>query len=242
MYIESYQKSRYLIIMDKLKEEMEKGNLTPGEKLPSETELAKNFKVSRSTVREALRVLEQENIVTKKHGIGTFINQKPLYSNGIEELFSVTDLIQRKGYTPGTKLIFSDYIMPTKHEIQKLNLKDNEKMLLVKRIRTSNGDPLVYCIDKIPQNLLPNECKLDRESIFDFLEAKANIKIDYATTSIGTTSYLPEISEALKSDIETPLLVLKQSHYDENDRLVLYSVNYFRSDNFDFHVFRKRLK
>jgi len=242
MYIESYQKSRYLIIMDKLKEEIEKGNLTPGEKLPSETELAKNFKVSRSTVREALRVLEQENIVTKKHGIGTFINQKPLYSNGIEELFSVTDLIQRKGYTPGTKLIFSDYIMPTKHEIQKLNLKDNEKMLLVKRIRTSNGDPLVYCIDKIPQNLLPNECKLDRESIFDFLEAKANIKIDYATTSIGTTSYLPEISEALKSDIETPLLVLKQSHYDENDRLVLYSVNYFRSDNFDFHVFRKRLK
>ncbi|MGG1368194.1 GntR family transcriptional regulator [Priestia megaterium] len=242
MYIESYQKSRYLIIMDKLKEEIEKGNLTPGEKLPSETELAKNFKVSRSTVREALRVLEQENIVTKKHGIGTFINQKPLYSNGIEELFSVTDLIQRKGYTPGTKLIFSDYIIPTKHEIQKLNLKDNEKILLVKRIRTSNGDPLVYCIDKIPQNLLPNECKLDRESIFDFLEAKVNIKIDYATTSIGTTSYLPEISEALKSDIETPLLVLKQSHYDENDRLVLYSVNYFRSNNFDFHVFRKRLK
>ncbi|MEK1832545.1 UTRA domain-containing protein [Priestia megaterium] len=63
----------------------------------------------------------------------------------------MTDLIQRKGYTPGTKLIFSDYIIPTKHEIQKLNLKDNEKILLVKRIRTSNGDPLVYCIDKIPK-------------------------------------------------------------------------------------------
>ncbi|MFP3668062.1 GntR family transcriptional regulator [Priestia sp. SIMBA_032] len=242
MYIEDYQKSRYLVIMDKLKEEIEEGNLTAGERLPSETELAKNFKVSRSTVREALRALEQENIVTKKHGIGTFINQKPLYSNGIEELFSVTDLIQRKGYTPGTKLIFSDYIIPDKHEKQKLSLKDNEKILLVKRIRTSNGDPLVYCIDKVPQYLLPNECKLDRESIFDFLEAKVNIKIDYATTSIGTTSYLPEISDALKCDMETPLLILKQSHYDENDRLVLYSINYFRSDNFNFHVFRKRLK
>lgn len=242
MYTEDFLKSRYLIIIDKIKEEIENGNLKPGEKLPSETELAKKFKVSRSTLREALRSLEQENIITKKHGIGTFINQKPLYSNGIEELFSVTDLIQRGGHIPGTRLIFSDYVMPNSQEKEKLNLKDNEKILLVKRIRTSNQEPLVYCIDKIPEHLLPIGCTLDRESIFDFLENKANVKIDYATTDIGTTSYLPEISDSLKCDKETPLLVLKQSHFDEKDQLILYSINYFRSDNFSFHVFRKRLK
>ena len=242
MYTEDFQKSRYLIIMDNIKEEIDKGNFKPGERLPSEPELAKHFKVSRSTVREALRALEQENIITKKHGIGTFVNKKPLYSSGIEELFSVTDLILRGGHTPGTRLIFSDYITPSVEEKEKLNLKNDEKILLVKRIRTSNQEPLVYCIDKIPEHLLPKGCTLDRESIFHFLEDKANIKIDYATTNIETTHYLPEISDSLKCDEETPLLILKQSHYDENDQLVLYSINYFRSDNFSFHVFRKRLR
>lgn len=242
MYTEDFQKSRYLIIMDKIKEEIDKGNFNPGERLPSEPELAKNFKVSRSTVREALRALEQENIITKKHGIGTFINTKPLYSSGIEELFSVTDLILRGGHTPGTRLIFSDYITPNIKEKEKLNLKDDVKILLVKRIRTSNQEPLVYCIDKIPANLLPKGCTLDRESIFKFLEDKANVRIDYATTNIETINDLPEISESLKCDEKTPLLVLKQSHFDEKNRLVLYSINYFRSDNFSFNVFRKRLK
>jgi GntR family transcriptional regulator len=242
MYTEDYQKLRYLIIIDIIKKEIEEGNLNPGEKLPSEPELARRYKVSRSTIREALRALEQENLITKKHGIGTFINTKPKYSSGIEELFSVTDLILRGGHTPGTRLIFSDYIKPSVEEQERLKLKNGEKIFLVKRIRTSNQEPLVYCIDKIPEHLLPNGCTLDRESIFHFLEEKANVKIDYATTNIETINDLPEISSNLKCDEKTPLLVLKQSHYDEENRLVLYSINYFRSDNFSFNVFRKRVK
>ncbi|MGM0877775.1 MAG: GntR family transcriptional regulator [Bacillota bacterium] len=242
MYTEDYHKSRYLIIIDTIKKELDEGNLNPGEKLPSEPELAKQFKVSRSTVREALRALEQENIITKKHGIGTFINTKPKYTSGLEELFSVTDLILRGGHTPGTRLIFSDYITPSVEEKEKLKLKNDEKIFLVKRIRTSNQQPLVFCIDKIPEHLLPKGCTLDRESIFHFLEDKANIRIDYATTNIETVNDLPEISESLNCDEKTPLLVLKQSHFDEENRLVLYSINYFRSDNFSFNVFRKRLK
>lgn len=242
MYSEDFQKSRYLIIMDNIKDKIEKGDFNPGERLPSEPELAKQFKVSRSTIREALRALEQENIVTKKHGIGTFVKAKPLYTSGIEELFSVTDLILRGGHTPGTRLIFSEYKTANAEEKEIFNLKDDEKILLVKRIRTSNQEPLVYCIDKIPAHLLPEGCTLDRESIFNFLEDKAEVKIDCATTNIETINGLPEISESLKCDVKTPLLVLKQSHFDEKTRLVLYSINYFRSNNFSFNVFRKRLK
>ncbi|WP_066057723.1 GntR family transcriptional regulator [Robertmurraya korlensis] len=236
-----YQKSRYLIVIDQIKDKIKNGELEPGERLPSETDFAKQLHVSRTTLREALRILEEENIITRKHGIGTFVNKKPVISGGIEELFSVTNLIEREGKTPGTELLFSGYVEPQEEEINELKLKKNEMVLLVKRVRTANEMPLVYCIDKIPAHLFPGGYQLNDESLFDFLEEEANVTITYAKAFIETMGYHEEISDILKCESGTPLLILKQVHYDSNDEPVLYSINFFRADQISFNVFRKRI-
>lgn len=71
-------------------------------KLPSEFDLAKQLGVSRATLREALRILEEDNVITRRHGVGTFVNTKPVFTSGIEQLNSVTNMIIHAGMKPGT--------------------------------------------------------------------------------------------------------------------------------------------
>ncbi|WP_085992944.1 GntR family transcriptional regulator [Oceanobacillus senegalensis] len=236
----NFQTPRYLVVIEQIKGKIKDGELEPGERLPSETVFAKELGVSRNTLREALRILEEENIIIRKHGVGTFVNQKPVFTGGIEELFSITDMIEREGKKPGTEVLFTGYVDPHGDDVKELNMDEAEQVFLVKRVRTADGKPLVYCIDKIPANLLEKGYKLNQESILSSLE-EAGITISHAEAEIKTVGYHEEISEIMNCDKDTPLLVLRQIHYDLNNRPVLYSINFFKSDQISFHVMRKRI-
>lgn len=237
----NYQRPRYLFVIEQIKTKIKDGELEPGERLPSETDFAKELRVSRNTLREALRILEEENIIIRKHGIGTFVNKRPVFSGGLEELFSITDMIKREEKVPGTELLFTGYVDPHSDDIKELLLDEHEQVFLVKRVRTADHEPLVYCIDKIPANLLEKDYKLDGESMLTSLHEDANITISYAKADIKTMGYHEEISKILNCEEDTPLLVLKQIHYDLSDKPVLYSLNFFKSDQVSFNVFRKRI-
>lgn len=230
----------YLKVVDLIKKDIKQNKLLPGIKLPSEVELSKNYGVSRATLREALIVLESENIITRMHGIGTFVRGHALIESGIEEMCSITEMIVRNGQVPGTSMFLQKIIEPDQESKALFNTKDGEKIIFVKRIRTANGEPVIYCLDKLPARLFKNEYQFSEESLFNDLKREANIEISYAISHIEALGYHPEISEALNCDQDTSLLVLKQMHYDEINRPILYSTNYFRSDKFNFTVVRKR--
>lgn len=236
----NYQTPRYLIVIEQIKEKIRNGELEPGERFPSETAFAKELGVSRNTLREALRILEEENIIIRKHGVGTFVSKIPVFSGGIEELFSITDMIEREGKTSGTEIHFTGFVDPHSDDISELNLKEDEQVFLVKRVRTADGTPLVYCIDKIPASLLEKGYRLKQESILSSLE-EIGVTISYAKAEIQTTGYHEEISDILNCDEGTPLLILRQIHYDVNDKPVLYSLNFFNSNQVTFNVLRKRI-
>jgi GntR family transcriptional repressor for pyruvate dehydrogenase complex len=63
----------YQIIFNQIKDSFQNGELKPGSKLPPERELATRYSVSRTSIREALRVLESNGVVEVRHGDGTFI-------------------------------------------------------------------------------------------------------------------------------------------------------------------------
>ncbi len=235
-----YQTPRYLIVIEEIRKKINNGELEPGEQLPSEAELAKELGISRNTLREALRILEEENIIIRKHGVGTFVNRKPIFQGGIEELFSITELIEREGKKPGTEILFTGYVEPLHEDITELELKEDEQVFLVKRVRTADETPLVYCIDKVPANILPEGYKLREESIFNSLK-EAGVVINHAKSQIKTIAYHEEISHIMNCDKHIPLLVLRQVHFDEENHPVLYSINYFRSDQITFNVLRKRV-
>lgn len=241
MSIKSDSRHLYLQVIDKMKRDIESGTYKEKEKLPSEFQLSKLLGVSRATLREALRILEEENVVTRRHGVGTFVNSKPIYSSGIEELTSVTSMIKQSGKTPGSQYLTTEYLEPTDEDMEKFAPKKIDSLATIERVRTADNRPVVFCIDKIPSNLIPLEHVHKQDSLFKLMEEYSHKRIAYAVTYIEPISYHDRIYNALDCDPEQSLLLLKQMHYTDEDEPVLYSANYFRSDMFRFHVLRKRL-
>lgn len=229
-------------MIDHLKADIEQGVYKENEKLPSEFELSKSLGVSRATLREALRLLEEENIIVRRHGVGTFVNPKPLFTSGIEQLSSISSMIEEAGMQPGTNYISSTEFAPNDEDIKRFQCDDDEPLVSIERVRTANGEPVVYCVDQVPAKYLPEDfLSRHNSSIFSAIEASGDVHVAYAVTFIDPVGYHNQVSPILQCGRETALLVLKQLHYDDNDRVVLYSRNYFRADKFSFHVVRKRV-
>lgn len=232
----------YLKVIEKLKEDIEKGKFKENKQFPSEFELARTMGVSRSTLREALQILEAEKVIIRKHGVGTFVNPKPLFTSGIEQLSSVSAMIRNADMIPGTILMNVSESDASDESISRFTHGEEDQLITIKRVRTADGDPVVYCIDQVLSKNFPiGTEELHSISIFDAIEQSGEIRIAHAITHIEPVGYDEEASALLRCGIDVPLLVLLQEHYSENGEMILYSKNYFRADKFSFHVVRKRV-
>lgn len=242
-FIKNDSRPLYLRIKEYIEGLIQNQTYRPGDRLPSENTLANELGVSRATLREALRVLEEEGKIVKHQGIGTFISEpKPTFLKGIEELVSVTETIEKAGYIPGTKGLSVKKIKPSESLKTKMKLTTDNEILQLERIRTANSLPVVYCLDHINLAYLNNNFSEDdfTGSLFNILQKKFNIIIKYALAQIIPVNSNKKLSTYLKIKENVPLLLLEQYHYDRNDRMVLFSQNYFRSDQFQFKVLRQR--
>lgn len=149
MMVKTDQRHLYVQVIERLKQDIESGIFKENERFPSEFDLARTLGVSRATLREALRVLEEEKVIVRKHGVGTFVNSKPLFSSGIEQLSSVSSMIRDVGMEPGT--IFMDVSENAMCDdmMKKFNCSEEERLVTIKRVRTADDDPVVYCIDHV---------------------------------------------------------------------------------------------
>ena len=235
----------YLRIKEYIEGLIDDKTYQPGDKLPSENSLAKELEVSRASLREALRVLEEEGKIVKHQGIGTFVSEPtPKFKKGIEKLISVTDTIKNAGFQPGTRNLSVSEINPTDSLYDKIEEgchNNFEKVLRIERIRTADKVPVVYCLDHLLiEHLSSNFEKNDfTGSLFSMLENKSDIVIDNAVTNIIPVNADRYVAKQLDIDHNTALLLLEQYHYDQNNRMILFSQNYFRSDQFQFKVLRK---
>lgn len=241
MSIRADNRHLYLQVIDNIKQNIERGVFKEKERLPSEFDLSKQLGVSRATLREALRILEEENVIVRRHGVGTFVNAKPTFLSGIEQLNSITHMIEQAGMKPGTIFLSSNVQVASENDIERFGCQIDEKMLFVERVRTANNEPVVYCMDKVPQAILPEDFEYKQESLLEILEKQAGKHISYAVTHIEPIGYHEKVSPILQCSPETALLVLRQMHYDQYDEPILYSINYFKADKFSFQVLRKRV-
>jgi GntR family transcriptional regulator len=232
----------YLKIKEHIENLIDQEIYEAGDKLPSETAFARELDVSRASLREALRVLEKEGKIIKSQGVGTFVSKPiPRFKRGIEELFSVTDTIKNEGFTPGTRGLEIKKTKVDKHLALKMNINEDDQILKLQRIRTADEKPVVFCIDFLNTNLFPINIDDDfSHSLFDLLENKYDLKIKYAVAEIIPVTAKGKLMEKLNVKKHSPILLLEQMHYDEQERLFLYSKNYFRSDQFQFKVLRSR--
>lgn len=232
----------YLQVIERVKKDIELGIFKENERFPSEFELTEKFGVSRAALREAFQILESEKVIIRKHGVGTFINPKPLFTSGIEQLSSVSKMIREAGMTPGTIFMDVSTSDASDDSIERFDYSEEDRLVTIKRVRTADDEPVVYCVDQVLSKNFPvGTEELLSISLFDAIEKSGKIRIAQAVANIEPVGYDEDASSILRCGVDVPLLVLSQRHFSEDKEMVLYSKNYFRADKFNFHVVRKRV-
>ncbi|AFM42050.1 transcriptional regulator [Desulfosporosinus acidiphilus SJ4] len=238
--IQQSGKSLSDLVRLELLDEIRRGKYLVNSRLPNEEQLAKEMGVSRNTLREALRVLEASGVVEKKQGLGTFIlgEPSPKAKPGLEVLFRVTDAILEMGSTPGTSEAAFEMSTADARVAEKLGIEVGTSVYHLRRVRTADGIPVVYCIDTFPAVIGELEVEKMRSSVFAYLEEVKGVRISYASTDLRPIVAGKELADKLSVSAASPLLLLDEVHFDKLDQPIFYSRLFFRSDYFVFHLLR----
>src|SRR5256885_14417043 len=138
----SRERSRPATTRETLRAWIAKGKVPPGAQLPPEPELAGELGVSRPTLREALRSLQDEGVVTRSRGAGTFLSHRPRLRNNLDVNFGVSDAIRQAGMEPGQRGVVTSIGTAPQEERARLALEPGDGGGLVERVRTADGRPV----------------------------------------------------------------------------------------------------
>ena len=225
-----------------LQEAIKQGKFPPGSQLPSEMELLQMLGVSRTTLREALRILEEQRLIRKRRGLGTFVLERPIVKD-LSQNFGITEMISQAGYAPGMRDVHIKLEKASKNLSEQMGIPENSPMLLIERIRTANDIPVVWTRDIMPREYLgdwmPTLEILQQSSLYECLERYVNIRIISGVASFQSVQAGREIAEKLGIQRNTLLLLIEQLDSDQNHRSVLFSTEYHLTDKFNFIIHRK---
>ena len=204
------------------------------EKIPSERELMDRYKVSRSTVREAVSHLVREGVLEKVHGKGTFISTKPI-EEWLGNLTSTTDTIRKMGMKPDAKLIEHGRVIPSQEIIDTTGFKE---AYYIKRIRYADDQPLAIEIQYYPVEIGEQLAKydIDKGTLFDILEQNLHIKLSEAKQIITSSFLSKEDAELLGLPENASVLNTERLLMDNDDQLIEYYIASFRADMYSFRI------
>ncbi|RIV19681.1 GntR family transcriptional regulator [Alicyclobacillaceae bacterium I2511] len=227
-------------VVEFIRSKIESGEWSYGEKIPSENELSDLFDVSRATLREGVAYLVTRGILRRQRGVGTFVGKKEEISGGLETLISITQWIEKHGYQAGTSgtVLLRRPLSAAEREIFKhWNLSTIGE---IRRVRTANEKPVMYCVDMIPDKFMPNNVTDLGNSLFQYLEDQWGQRVTVARSTIEVTVATGEMAESLAVARGAPLLRLRQIHYNQDMEALLLSQDHFVSERFRFDIIRRR--
>lgn len=151
---------------------IEAGQWHPNDRLPSEDELAGRFKVSKITVRQALRDLAQLGYIRREQGRGTFVQRPPLIE-GPRQLNSFTEEMRRQGVVASSQVLEQDLTFPPPEVAAMLGLGDHDRVFRLRRLRLADGDPMGVQTTYVPARLVPGIESRDfsGSSLYDVLSS-----------------------------------------------------------------------
>ncbi len=214
----------------------------PGERLPSETELARLIGVSRTTIREVLRALEERGRVNRRHGVGTFIaSDRLVVESGLELLESLDSTASRMGLVCEVHNLSINQQEADATLAAKLKLPVGSQLTIVSRTRTIQGTIIAYLYDVIPASVARPE-DLQGEftgSILDYFKRTGNPNPAYAVTYLLSIQANQDLAQQLQVLPGTALLLLEETLYTSDNRLINYSHNYYNTSHFHYHIVRR---
>jgi GntR family transcriptional regulator len=225
-----------------LSDAIQQGKFLSGNQLPPELNLIEMLGVSRTTLREALRTLEEQGSIIRKRGLGTFVSERSIVKD-LSKNFGITEMIRGAGLTPGTQSINIRIGKAGKEVAQALEIKEGSRVIKIDRIRTANEKPVVITTDTLPYESFDGQVlkanALRFQSLYQYLFEKMGMHIIHGLATITAVVAGSQMARLLHVQRGTPLLRITQIDFTVNEQPCIYSDEYHLTDSFTFMVNRK---
>lgn len=225
-----------------IKEQIQTGELNPGDQLPGEQELCQIFDISRTVVRQALDILRRENLIYRKKGKGTFVTQPIINASYAQNLSGFYHEMKTRGLKPTTRIIKHQVIEPPKWIADRLDLDSKQSVVEIERLRFLYEIPIILVTNYIPLHICPSLAKADltNRSLYDYLEEETGMVISSGKRLIEAVRAKPNQAELLEISTGSPVLKLESVCYLEDKTPIEYYYSYQRTDRsrLEVEIFR----
>ena len=233
------QEPAYKRIQGVILERIEAGHLKPGDSVASERELAKIHQVSLMTARHALAGLENEGVVRRRRGAGTFVAPPKIHFN---KLTSFTEQMASRGLSAHSRVLSSS-VIDNGHDIAaRLALPTTSRLIKIERLRHAAEEPFAIETCYLSADEYPGQAgeALEQGSLFSILKHDYGVELAYADEEIDATSADPETADLLAVSPGAPLLRIRQIIFSTLGKASMYVLGLYRSDRHTLLIRRYR--
>jgi|GEM_PF-1026421 GntR family transcriptional regulator len=222
-----------------IKTRIQQGYYKVDGKLPSENDLAKEFNVSRSSIRTALASLAGEHIIIRKQGHGTRINGE--FANSLasfNKTWEFTNLIRFNGKTPSIRAVSLLYRLPNSDEVEKLQISYETQIVSIDRVFFADETPVIFSNNIVPTTDLKKEVTLHdaNYAITDFIFNFSGQHLVYGMSEISAAMPAGNIAQNLKISIQTPLLKFSELFFRSDGKPLVIAHSWFDSKNIKLSI------
>ena len=233
-------KPMYRQIADALREKISAGELKPGDALPTESSLQEAFNVSRVTVRQALKLLTEEQIVESIQGSGTYVKEERV-NYDIYQLTGFYEKLADRNVDTHSEVSIFEVLKADAKLAEKLNLSHDDKVWHVKRVRVIKQKPVNLEETWMPLAMFPDlTWEVMENSKYHYVEQIKKLVIDRSEQELVPIMPSEEAIAALSLDPAKPILEKVSRGFLKDGRVFEYSRNVFNTDDYKFTLVARR--
>lgn len=235
----------YLQLAQALREDIVSGQFSVGAQLPTEENLCQRFSVSRHTVREALRLLREDGLVSSRRGAGTRVLPPAAVGEESHQVMSINDLL---AFAAETRLEIESIatVALDDHRARRAGLEAGETWLEVQALRRSqdSGAPLCRTEYYINRAFAAVGRILQRHQgpIFPLIEDLFGQQIVEVQQQITATLVGPELALALDVEQGSAALEVRRSFRTGDELTAQVTINTHPADRFQHSMTMRRVK
>lgn len=223
----------YVQIQEYLLNLIETGALQPGDKLPSENTLAKQFETTRATVVNGFQPLVHAGRIVREPGRGSFVARRsidaPLVAANIQ---SLEEQLSQQGARISYRLLRFDLVVPEARVLEAFGEPEGAEMYQLKRVRLADGRPISLEIRHFTRSLgrKMTVSALEELAFIDILQDELGLQVGKIEGSVSAIAASEAQAAMLSSVPGAPLVIRDYVFFDEAGGAVSHGVSYYLSE------------
>lgn len=214
-----------------LKAEIESGKWGPGEQIPTESRLAEDFGISKITVRQALQELVDLGYIRREHGRGTFVSQRK-FDRGPRELNSFSEEMKGHNLAACSRIVAQAIEQADARVAAALRLPAHSPVLILKRVRLADGEPLTVQTAHLPAALAPGLEIGERSSLYEVLQTRYHLYAARAKETYLAATADASVAKLLGIRVRAPVFKVERISFLPNDKPFEYVYSIIRGDRY----------